>query len=195
VFRYNNNKSLYSVGINEKKVLYQIGWNGMADLPPVIFEMVGCRCKRKDLIVKAHGAYYPCMGMFKEGRRFLNIKSNGFCWHFWNSMVTIPDCFSSRSLVLIRETRAYVLCLQVQHAAGVVYGISAVAESTFMGVRPNIHVWRVQRAVRRFIMRLNERRQAIAMALHSRLGMKSILSSLPDDLVKRLACDFSIASV
>lgn len=63
-------------------------------------------------------------------------------------------------------------------------------QHTLHGVRPIILVWRVQRVVRRFLATQMERRRALAMALHPRLGSKSCVNYLPSDLLQTLIYDF-----
>lgn len=85
----------------------------MDTLPSALIDMIRCFCKKKEIIVGRHAAYYPCMGMFKVGRGLLVIPTRGFCWHFWHGMVMVPEGFCSRLLFFDKEEKVYVLSLQV----------------------------------------------------------------------------------
>ena len=66
--------------------------------------------------------------------------------------------------------------------------------STVGEITPIVHVWRIQRAARRYIRRrLEERALAVAMSAHQRLGADSgLLAEIPCDIFRLI---FDVRSI
>ena len=70
-------------------------------------------------------------------------------------------------------------------------GLAIIIHYALQGVRPIVHVWRIQRGLRTALCkRRRERALALMMAWHSRLGSDSLIQCLPNDLV----CDKILGS-
>jgi hypothetical protein len=160
-----------------------------------------CRCKalRDGAIFGMYhteaATYYPCLGMFREGRRLI---PNVGCWwigqHAWHTIVHLPESNGLTSRVFEKNgiTKTYEMKVKFHRV------IDGQVESWIYWMKMNPimkngrfimgYLWRIQRAVRRFLQRRRWARQArvaVGMALNPRLGSKSLLHGLPAELVWR----------
>jgi hypothetical protein len=128
---------------------------------------------------------YPKAGLFRLGRTLYNVRNVSISDSQWYGFLLggpkIVWTMPSWSVVPVDGDCVWIL-LRVyfaQNEPGIIH-----LRPTIKGVFPAIHVWRIQRVIRRFLRRCFERRAlAMVMGLHERLGQECVFASLSEDLV------------
>ena len=125
-------------------------------------------------------SYYPKAGMFREGRRMYSVRPLKLSDSVWCGYV------ERGAKIIITHTREF-LFESIVITSDVFDGQSLLrfVNPTLQGVYLAIHVWRIQRATRRFLSA--RRALAMAMGLHARLGQQCAFACLPADLLGLLA--------
>ena len=158
------------------------------------FSPLHCRCDIKQVaMTDGEGTtYYPKAGCLRIQRKLYNIRSFCDCFgrHFWNMLVlNRGDGTQITTLPWARHHATYLaINMRFQDETG---GMLVPMLSTVGEIAPIVHVWRIQRAARRYIRRRFEARAlAVAMAAHPRLGagLPCLLGELPC-LLGELPCD------
>ena len=127
--------------------------------------------------------YYPKAGMFKHGRMFCSARHRGYDVGFWREFFMLSPQMTIRTGVYVyNEDIPTWKKLKAVQAPGDPSYIPVC--QTIGGITPVVHVWRIQRAVRRFLQsRFEQRTQALAMCFHERLGSASALACLTPDVL------------
>jgi hypothetical protein len=150
--------------------------------------------------------YYSGMKLFRMGRRLFSVQLNGLGSSSSSSSettevvvvvqtTTTTTTIESSIVMNDAQSQHYILMMTWRrsnnnnnnnnnntnhhyhhHTIGMTYCTIIMQPHQ---VRPMVHLWRIQRAMRRFRSR---RLVAVAMAFHSRLGVLSPLAVLPIDL-------------
>ena len=135
----------------------------------------------------SNASYYPKAGCYRIGRILYDVRNISYEKKtFWeilvqrgvvnrhtyveagrneNCTVYIWSSAAQQHMLILRQGRATSLTL----------------DTMMGGVRPMVHVWRIQRAIRMFLWR--KRCIALAMGLHVRLGTHSQMMELDSDLM------------
>ena len=123
-------------------------------------------------------SFYPKAGMFRLGRSLCSARNNNkFDDRFWRKLAT-----SSPFLAFRHGRYIQYRLLKTVHALGL--EASVIITPTIGVVTPVVHVWRIQRAVRRFLkLRLEQKAFALTMCYHGRLGSKCAIACLPPDVL------------
>ena len=123
-------------------------------------------------------SFYPKAGMFRLGRSLCNARNNQYDDRFWRELAT-----SSPLLAFRRGRYIHYRLLKIVHAPGL--EASVIITPTIGAITPVVHVWRIQRAVRRFLkLRLEQKAFAVTMCYHKRLGSGSCaIACLPPDVL------------
>ena len=141
-----------------------------------------CECPFNGVLVNTDHmtALYPKSGTFKVGRALYSARQfTRLGRHFWEIFV-----YGQESQPKVKAMPAYgnyVVSAWMQHM-----GMAFIIDPTVLGVRPVVHVWRIQRALRKgwLARRREQRTLALMMAWHPRLGSSSLLPCLPYDLLR-----------
>ena len=143
-----------------------------------------CICRQNDKMHGPDASYYPKLGFFRFGRRIYNVASCRFGGHFWHAVVNTPAHFSGVTVAVDRVLVLYHLLIDFEAGDGRGVAYSRIPP-VLRGVTPIVHLWRIQRAVRRFLARRFQARSlALMMALHDRLGALSLIGTLPEDVIR-----------
>ena len=128
--------------------------------------------------------FYPKAGCFRLGRNLYSLMRPDFhgCMgkHFWEMFIENPGNACRSGVFALRMFGS-----ECSHSAYMRLGrlyMSFPVQPCFA-----LHIWRIQRAIREFLVRRREsRRLALAMGLHPRLGCQcALMALLPLDLVMR----------
>ena len=132
-------------------------------------------------------SFYPKAGLFRQGRRLYNVRHLKLPDRYWCGYiergarimctVTIGGPFETPvngdslwSVLKVDHTFEWPSYMHLR--------------PTITGVYPAIHVWRIQRAIRRFLRwRFEWRALATVMGLHARLGQECVFACLPADVL------------
>ena len=127
--------------------------------------------------------YYPKARLMRHGLTLYNWRHMRLSDWFWYEFM---------------ETKSKVVCVKLQvdpdhrDCFYMVIKFSAkpgehatvFCSPSFSGVSPVIYVWRIQRAMRRFLTSRREQQGlALAMGLHARLGLDCPINCLSSDLL------------
>ena len=130
--------------------------------------------------------YYPQAGCLRIKRKLYNVRSFGGCFgkHFWETIV-LKRGYDTRIGALPWPKHGVIYLSIIVQLPGETPSMMVPMLSTVGGITPIVHVWRIQRAARRYIRRrFEERALAAAMATHPRLGAKSgMLWEIPCDVL------------
>lgn len=143
-----------------------------------------CLCRQARMMHGPTASYYPELGFFRVDRCLFHVASCRFGGHFWHAVVNIPSSFSGLVVAPDKVLLLYHLILdfEVEDGRGVAY---CRIPHVLRGATPMVHLWRIQRAVRKFLARrFQTRALALMMAFHDRLGVDSLLNTLPEDLLR-----------
>lgn len=147
-------------------------------------DVVHCLCGQAEMMHGNNASYYPSLGFFSTGRRLLHVASCRFGGHFWHAVISTPSRFSNMTVASDKILRVYHLILDFDMDGGRGVAYSRIPH-TLRAATPIVHLWRIQRAVRRFLAdRFQRRALALMMAFHARLGAGSLLAALPEDLIR-----------
>jgi hypothetical protein len=150
-----------------------------------------CQCSNVGVGIAHFGdaSYYPQSGFFRNGRRLFCVQNalKSVGRHFWAMLLRSDiDNFGRES-----KYNMYLLFMRYRPPApepshGWAFPITAFLN----GATPIVHLWRIQRAVRRWLTRRWEGRSlALMMSSDLRLGGASGLALLPPDLVRQHILD------
>ena len=123
--------------------------------------------------------YYPEAGMFRLGRSFCKAQNNNkYDDLFWREFVT-----SSPLMTYRRGRYVHYRLLKTAHTPDL--KALVFVTPTVGAITPVVHVWRIQRAVRRFLQTRFEQQRTLALAMcyHKRLGSESAIACLPEDIL------------
>lgn len=158
-----------------------------------------CKCNTCHLSLTHHKdvAYYPKAGWLRMGRRLFRLRWVGaHGQHFWDCLVRLSPaigmvnttkefkaCYVSFTTVLIQDTS--------RKAAWGGVDFLHIGIWPWMGVdgivSPIVLVWRIQRAVRRFLKRrFEERALAWMMGSLTRLCGTAGMADIPEDISRRI---------
>ena len=153
------------------------------------FSPLHCRCNiKKPAMTDGEGTtYYPKAGCLRFHRKLYNVRSFCDCFgqHFWEMLVSRRG--DGTQITMLPWPRHHITYLainvRVHHETA---GMMVPMLSTVGEITPIVHVWRIQRAARRYIRRrVEERALAAAMAAHPRLGANSgLLAEIPCDIFR-----------
>ena len=131
------------------------------------------------------------------GRTLFNARDLGYQgYHFWEHLIKKVDLASSierYSGIHTHHYHGYLASFSVpnQFENGSGLGWLCVImhlKATMCHVSPAVHVWRIQRMVRRFLQRRYEERvTAMLMGSNARLGKNSCLDGLPSEIFQSIA--------
>lgn len=143
---------------------------------PCIF---ACRCQLSSRMIHMPDAtFYPHIMFFRVENCMYNARGFVLGRHFWEQL--IQNSYDIGRSVHVWPSYNYHRLNGVM----IVKGIAVMLNPTVAGVLPVVFVRRIQRTFRR---RLLERRMLAAMlASHIRLGIDSLLASVPEDLMRTL---------
>jgi hypothetical protein len=99
-------------------------------------------------------------------------------------VIHVPSRFTGLAVAPDKTLLLYhvILNFDVEDGRGVAY---CRIPPVLRGVTPIVHLWRIQRAVRNFLARRYQARTlALMMGLHERLGDLSLISTLPEDVLR-----------
>ena len=147
-----------------------------------------CRCNAHgmDMVHAGELSYYPKAGMLRKGRMLycVRVRILDFGWCFWRDLVMMPPTVVSfRDVQSDPNRHRYTWTLHfLRHYP--FDGLSLHVDFTFKGKTPVVHIWRIQRAMRRFLRRRFEQRSlAVLMGSHERLGCGCVFADLSHDLI------------
>ena len=142
-----------------------------------------CLCPNSPTFMRSHDAtFYAKAGCFRIGRSLYSARSYGYTSrHFWQSFIHLPSGHRRRISVM---PRGFVLYFDISISELSV--LKHVERPFINGVLPMIHVWRVQRAIKRFLREKLARRVAFMMSAHPRLGSSSTLACIPPELLHKI---------
>ena len=153
------------------------------------FSPLHCRCDiKKPAMWDGEGmTYYPKAGCLRFHRKLYNVRSFCDCFgkHFWETLVSRRGDGTKITMLLWPRHHTTYLAIRVRVQADTT-GMMVPMLSTVGEITPIVHVWRIQRAARRYIRRrVEERALAAAMAAHPRLGANSgLLAEIPCDIFR-----------
>jgi hypothetical protein len=121
---------------------------------------------------------YPKAGCLRIGRSLYSIRGlyTAVGKHLWGRLI----CNDAQP-----HTQRYFMNNQLYVGFNMGEGMCRCLkmDTTIAGVTPVVHVWRIQRAIRRTVQqRAEERALALSMGLHARLGSHSQMAELPADV-------------
>jgi hypothetical protein len=152
------------------------------------FSPLHCRCDIKTpAMTDGEGTtYYPKAGCLRFHRRLYNVRSFCDCFgkHFWEMLVSKRG--DGGDITILPWARHRIVYLAIVRVDDGTAGMMVPMLSTVGKITPIVHVWRIQRAARRYIRRrLEERALAVAMSVHRRLGADSgLLAEIPCDIFR-----------
>ena len=153
------------------------------------FSPLHCRCDiKKPAMWDGEGmTYYPKAGCLRFHRKLYNVRSFCDCFgkHFWETLVSRRGDGTKITMLPWPRHHTTYLAIRVRVQADTT-GMMVPMLSTVGEITPIVHVWRIQRAARRYIRRrVEERALAAAMAAHPRLGANSgLLGEIPCDIFR-----------
>lgn len=137
-------------------------------------------------------AFYPKAGLLCLGRMLFKVR---MCMHmgahYWHWLVHKPP--GVRSVVAFPNpghqnyTIISVLDSDLHSASNNFRVISMNADTRIHGVSTSVLVWRIQRAIRQFLVRrFEERSLSVLMVSHERLGERSLWKNTPTDVWSKI---------
>lgn len=131
-------------------------------------------------------SFYPKSALFRQGRSLYNWRHLGVSESFWNK--TLDKCKNDVRIqinIYIDDiNRDWFLSILKFSFANGLEGRFYLGPR-FNVVFPMFFIWKIQRAMRRFLRkRFEERAVAVMMCLHSRLGQVSELACLHEDTLQ-----------
>jgi len=152
----------------------------MASCPAA--DVILCRCENNTLMHTDFSTLYPRSGLYSLGRVLFNVShlSTSLGRHFWEMFVYNEDLKCERKIS--RSNYIYYLSFRTVNSTS---GLSVAIHRHYNGVTYSVHIWRIQRWVRRFILR--QRALAVMMGQHARLGAGSCLADVPADVLREVA--------
>ena len=145
-----------------------------------------CQCSNVGVVMAHFGdaSLYTQCGFFRKGRRLFCVQKTSALVgrHFWATLLRSDvDNFGADS-----ECKMFFLFMRYRPPAPEPSRCWAFPIPAFLhGVTPIVHVWRMQRAVRRWLRRKwEERALAVMMVSHVRLGALSGLALVPSDVIR-----------
>ena len=126
-------------------------------------------------------SFYPKAGMFRHGRMFCSARHRRYDDSFWREFVVLSPKITTQYMAYL-DGEVYRL-LKIVHVPGLKAFISITPD--ICTITPVVHVWRIQRAIRRFLKRRFEQRAlALCMCYHARLGSGAgTMTCLPPDIL------------
>ena len=144
-----------------------------------------CRCKQDLKIFHSKDAsYYPKAGFFRIGRKLYNGRRVGAGRHFWEGFIS-NHAWVIKAFVRFCGEHQFCLYAAIQNRE-VVMDVIMTVNAMINRLPPVMHVWRIQRQMRRFLQckaEIEQRRLTALMALHPRLGCQSRVACLPEDVL------------
>ena len=128
-------------------------------------------------------SHYPKAGMFREGRRMYSVVPRTLPDSYWHLYVErgARVLFTGKEEIWGGGDSIWTV-IGTSYSDG--WSCEMVVRPTLRGIYLAIHVWRIQRAMRRFLhQKFEQRALALTMGLHARLGQKCAFACLPADLL------------
>ena len=152
-------------------------------------DIVQCLCEHEEMMHGPNASLYPSLGFFRTGRRLLHVASCRVGGHFWHAVVNTPSSFSGMTIAPDKDLKVYHLIIDFYMDGGRGLAYSRIP-LVLRNATPIVHLWRIQRVVRKFLLRrFQQRGLALMMGTHGRLGDQCLLNCLPDDVVR---CHFGV---
>ncbi len=165
------------------------------DLDCPHIDIGACRCNKTGMYMthSEDSAFYPKAGLLRLGRTLFKVR---MCMHmgahYWHWLVHKPPgvlavvVFNNPSYQ--NYTIVMVLEADFHSFSGNSRSIMMNADTRINGISTSVLVWRIQRAMRRFLARrFEERCLAVLMVSHERLGASSPWGSMPTDVWREIA--------
>ena len=135
------------------------------------------------MLTHADTRFYPKAGCFSYGRQLYSVRRIGAGKHFWEALISNKTGVIHSHLRHSGKDRLRTLYCTIKHEEGV-RDIIMTVKLNMYGLPPIMHIWGIQRQMRRFLQhRFEKRSVAVLMALHARLGCNSLLGCLPEDVI------------
>lgn len=170
---------------------------------PFKHDVTRCMCFVRQMEIAHHGnvTYYPHAGWLRVGRRLFRLKYIGrHGQHFWDWLVRLPAvtgvvktrklpnaCFISCNTTQIQDFNELTLWGGVDFLtfSGCPWlSISNLGDNLRS---PIVLIWRIQRAIRRFLKRrFEERALAWMMGSHARLCGTAGMTDIPEDISRMI---------
>ena len=137
--------------------------------------------------VSLNASYYPKAGCYRIGRIMYGVRNlTSEKKSFWEILVQrgVVNRHTFNEAGREEKCTVYIWSSNLQQHMLVLRqgrATSVTLDTTIDGVRPMVHVWRIQRAIRNFLWR--RRGIALVMGLHDRLGARSQLMVLNSELL------------
>jgi hypothetical protein len=148
--------------------------------PDEWFGVCQCSTEGMEMLHLGEASYYPSLGFYRCGRRLFCIHS--FCRagrHFWPKVLQALTDLEVETLLPDGTQHMFFLNMRT-------HGMQFPLRPALRGIVPIIFLWRIQRAVRKWLDHRREVRSlTLMMVSHARLGEESELALLPVDLIRQ----------